>query len=101
MRSLLYDERLTDDELETFIKGVVDQPGVEGRTITIFASPELVTDLDLLAADRLRTVSLSLTYGVPVKQLATAAGTVNIIKVPSWQGRIGFAAFLDGVIRGL
>ena len=52
-----------------------------GDTRTLFASAPLVTVLDMLAVDKIRTVSdSSLTYGIAVKEYQTSHGKLLIVK---------------------
>jgi hypothetical protein len=52
-----------------------------GDSRTLFASSGLITVLDMLAVDKIQTVSdANLTYGIAVRQWRTSHGNLNIVK---------------------
>lgn len=65
---------LTEAELEGWVEFAVHQRH------TAFASAELRSQIDLIMSDRLHTVPLNESYAIPVVQIATAWGTLNLIK---------------------
>lgn len=51
-----------------------------GDTKTLFASPLVVSVIDMLAGARLQTVPSDKTYGIAVRQLLTSHGTLLVVK---------------------
>lgn len=88
---------LTEPALEVLLESVF-QHTASGDTRTLLASTSLVTILDQLAVDRLRTVSdPKLTYGIAVKEWVTSHGRLLIIKHRGL-GDVGTALGRGGII---
>jgi hypothetical protein len=71
---------LTEPALEGFLESVF-QHTASGDTRTLMASTPLITILNQLAVDKMRTVSdPKLTYGIAVKEWVTGHGRLLIVK---------------------
>ncbi len=71
---------LSEPTLEAELEPVF-QHTASGDTRTLFASAPLVSVLDMLAVDKIRTVSdPGLTYGIAVKEYQTSHGKLLIVK---------------------
>jgi len=71
---------LSEPTFEDYLEDVFAHTA-SGDTRTLLAGPSFVTVLDMLAVDKIRTVSdSSLTYGIAVRQWQTSHGTLNIVK---------------------
>lgn len=71
---------LSEPDLEGWLEDVF-QHTTSGDSRLLLASPQVITVLDMLAVDKIRTVSDSnLTYGIAVRQWQTAHGNLNIVK---------------------
>jgi hypothetical protein len=51
-----------------------------GDSRVLFASSQVITAMDQLAAERIRMVPADKTYGIAVRQFMTSHGTLNIVK---------------------
>ncbi len=71
---------LSEPDLEGWLEDVFAHT-TSGDSRLLLASAPLVTAIDMLAVDKIRTVSDSnLTYGIAVSQYQTAHGNLNIVK---------------------
>jgi hypothetical protein len=71
---------LTEPDLEGLLEDVFEHTSA-GDTRTLFASAPLITVLDMLAVDKIRTVSdPDLTYGIAVREWQTSHGRLLIVK---------------------
>jgi hypothetical protein len=71
---------LSEPDLEGWLEDVFAHT-TSGDSRLLLASPALVSALDMLAVDKIRTVSdKNLTYGIAVSQYQTAHGSLNIVK---------------------
>lgn len=71
---------LSEPDLEAELEAVFAHTA-SGDSRTLFASAKLISVLDMLAVDKIRTVSdSSLTYGIAVRQWQTSHGNLNIVK---------------------
>jgi hypothetical protein len=71
---------LTEPNLEAFLESVFAHTA-SGDSRTVMAGTSLVTAFDMLAVDKIRTVSdSSLTYGIAVKEWQTSHGRLLIVK---------------------
>lgn len=71
---------LTEPDLEGLLEDVFEHTA-SGDTRTLFASAPLITVLDMLAMDKIRTVSdPDLTYGIAVREWVTSHGRLLIVK---------------------
>ena len=71
---------LSEPTLEAALEPIFEHTA-SGDTRTLFASAPLITVLDMLAVDKIRTVSdSSLTYGIAVKEYQTSHGKLLIVK---------------------
>lgn len=71
---------LSEPDLEGLLEDVFEHTA-SGSSRTLLASSPLITVLDMLAVDKIQTVSDSnLTYGIAVSQWRTSHGTLNIVK---------------------
>lgn len=71
---------LTEPALEAHLESVFAHVA-SGDSRVLLAGAPMVTALDQLAVDRIKTVSdSSLTYGIAVRQFVTSHGTLNIVK---------------------
>lgn len=71
---------LSEPTLEDFLEDVFAHTA-SGSSRTMLAGTSFVTVLDMLAVDKIRTVSDSkLNYGIAVSQYQTSHGTLNIVK---------------------
>jgi hypothetical protein len=71
---------LSEPDLERLLEDVFAHTA-SGDTRTLMASPPLITVLDMIAVDKIKTVSdSSLTYGIAVKEWQTSHGRLLIVK---------------------
>lgn len=70
---------LTEQELEDWLADVFATTS-SGDSRTLFASPKVISVLDMLGLAKLQTVPSDKTYGISVKQYLTSHGTLNIVK---------------------
>lgn len=71
---------LSEPTFEDFLEDVFAHTA-SGDSRTLLGGPSFITVLDMLAVDKIRTVSDSaLTYGIAVRQYQTSHGTLNIVK---------------------
>lgn len=88
---------LTEPGLERLLEDVFAHTA-SGDTRTLMASTSLVTILDQLAVDKMRTVSdPALTYGIAVKEWVTSHGRLLIVKHRGL-GDVGTALGRGGII---
>jgi hypothetical protein len=88
---------LSEPTLEAALEPVFEHT-VSGDTRTLFASAPLVTVLDMLAVDKIRTVSdPDLTYGIAVKEYQTSHGKLLIVK-HRLLGAVGVALGRGGIL---
>jgi hypothetical protein len=88
---------LSEPTLEAALEPVFEHTA-SGDTRTLFASAPLVTVLDMLAVDKIRTVSdSSLTYGIAVKEYQTSHGKLLIVK-HRLLGAVGTALGRGGIL---
>jgi len=88
---------LSEPTLEAALEPVFEHTA-SGDTRTLFASAPLVTVLDMLAVDKIRTVSdSSLTYGIAVKEYQTSHGKLLIVK-HRLLGAVGVALGRGGIL---
>jgi hypothetical protein len=70
---------LSEPDLEGWLEDIFAHTS-SGDSRVLFCSPQVITAIDQLAADRIRLVPSDKTYGIAVKQWLTGHGTLNIIK---------------------
>lgn len=70
---------LTENELEDWMKDLFNVTA-SGDSRTLLAAPGVISVIDQLAAGRLQMVPSDKTYGIAVRQLLTAHGTLNLVK---------------------
>ncbi len=88
---------LSEPSLEGLLETVFAHTA-SGDTRTLFASAPLITVLDMIAIDKIRTVSdASMTYGIAVKEWQTSHGRLLIVK-HRLLGDVGVALGRGGII---
>lgn len=70
---------LSEPDLEGWMEDIFHHTA-SGDSRVLFCSPPVITAIDQLAAERIRMVPSDKTYGIAVRQLMTAHGTLNIVK---------------------
>ena len=71
---------LSEPDLEGWLEDVFEHTAA-GDSRTLFCSAPVITVLDMLAMDKIQTVSdPNLTYGIAVRQWRTSHGNLNIVK---------------------
>jgi len=71
---------LSEPDLESWLEDVFEHTSA-GDSRTLFCSSPVITVLDMLAMDKIQTVSdPNLTYGIAVRQWRTSHGNLNIVK---------------------
>lgn len=70
---------LSEPDLEGWMEDLFAHTA-SGDSRVLFASPQVITAVDQLAAERIRLVPSDKTYGIAVRQLLTSHGTLNIVK---------------------
>lgn len=71
---------LSEPTFEDYLEDVFAHTA-SGDSRTLLGGPSFITVLDMLAVDKIRTVSdSSLSYGIAVRQWQTSHGTLNIVK---------------------
>lgn len=88
---------LSEPALEGFLEDVFEHTA-SGDTRTLFASAPLITVLDMLAVDKIRTVSdPDLNFGIAVREWVTSHGRLLIVK-HRLLGDVGTALGRGGII---
>jgi hypothetical protein len=70
---------LAEPDLEGWLEDVFAHTA-SGDSRVIFASAQVITAFDQMAADKVRLVPSDKTYGISVKQYMTGHGTLNLVK---------------------
>lgn len=70
---------LSEPDLEGWLEDVFEHTA-SGDSRVLFSSPQVITAIDQLAAERIRMVPSDKTYGIAVRQWMTSHGTLNIVK---------------------
>lgn len=70
---------LSEPDLEGLLEDVFAHTSA-GDSRTLFCGAAVITVLDMLALDKLKTVPTDKTYGITVRQWLTSHGTLNVVK---------------------